>query len=160
MTSKPETIEAWACVRGCDNSFTTHYSEKAALKHADDFGGTVVRLTGELPKTPNVEDDFVKVTVDGVDYYDSKEELTHQEALDLAAKHGLRVLERWELSRLYDENEAFRKSLEHKWYWSASVFSSSRDYVWRFNGNNGNVDYSYRNYTTGVRCVSKKELSE
>lgn len=148
-----ETIEAWACVRGDGSSFTTYYSEKAALKHADDFGGTVVRLTGEMPKKPSIEDAFVKVTVDGVDYYDSKKELTHQDALDLAAKHGLRVLERWELCKLYDESEAFRKSLEPKWYWSAKADSRSRSLAWRFSSSNGDGFIDHRFNVSCVRCV-------
>jgi hypothetical protein len=98
-------------------------------------------------------DDFEKVTIDGVDYYDTKKELSHQECLDLAAKHGLRVLERWELCKLYDESECFRKSLADKWYWSASVFSGNRNLAWQFYGFSGNVSYYYRNSAYGVRCV-------
>jgi hypothetical protein len=129
------------------------YTKDVAESNAKIHGGTVVRLTGELPKKPNVEDDFVKVTVDGVDYFDSKKELSHQDAIDLAAKHGLRVLERWELCRLFDENEVFRKSLSQKWYWSASVVSTYQNYAWRFYGNDGTVLNNSRNYTYGVRCV-------
>jgi hypothetical protein len=88
-----------------------------------------------------VSADFDKVVVDGVEYYDSKKDMTHQEALDLAAKHGLRVMESWEMNRLYVESEEFRKSVASKWYWCASVYSSNRSSAWRFYG-------SY-----GVRCV-------
>jgi hypothetical protein len=100
-----------------------------------------------------VSADYIKVTVDGVDYYDTKKEYSHQECLDLAAKHSLRVLERWELCKLYDESEEFRKSLTQKWYWSASVFSFDRDYAWQFDGHYGVVDYDYRSNTYGARCV-------
>ena len=98
-------------------------------------------------------EDFIKVTVDGVDYYDSKEELSHRDCLDLASKHGLRVLERCELCKLYDESKEFRKSLVGKWYWSASVNSDFRDYAWRFNGSGGSVLNLYRRYSSGARCV-------
>jgi len=100
-----------------------------------------------------VSEDFEKVTVDGVDYYDSKKDVTHQDALGLAAKYGLRVLERWELSKLFDESEEFRKSLVDKWYWSASVSSDPRYYAWLFGGSNGPVYNSTRYSTYGVRCV-------
>jgi len=99
-----------------------------------------------------VSADFTKVTVDGVDYYDTKKELTHQECLDLASKHGLRVLERWELCKLYDESECFRKST-NKCYWSASVNSLNRYNAWLFNGDYGNVDSNNRNYTGAALCV-------
>ena len=100
-----------------------------------------------------VSEDFEKVTVDGVDYYDSKKDMTHQDALGLAAKYGLRVLERWELSKLFDESEEFRKSLVDKWYWSASVDSSDRNYAWIFYGNYGSVSIYSRSNAYGVRCV-------
>ena len=98
-------------------------------------------------------EDFEKVTVDGVDYYDSKKDMTHQDALGLAAKYGLRVLERWELSKLFDESEEFRKSLGDQWYWSASVFSSARVGAWLFGGGSGGVSYGYRVNSGCVRCV-------
>ena len=98
-------------------------------------------------------EDFEKVTVDGVDYYDSKKDVTHQDALGLAAKYGLRVLERWELSKLFDDSEEFRKSLVDKWYWSASVYSSSRSFAWRFGGSYGFVGFDSRYAPSGVRCV-------
>jgi hypothetical protein len=99
-------------------------------------------------------DDFNKVNVDGVDYYDTKKELSHQDCLELAANHGLRVLERWELCKLYDESEDFRKSLAKKWYWSASVYSKNRSDAWLFNGNGGVVLYGpYRISTYAARCV-------
>ena len=102
-----------------------------------------------------VSEDFEKVTIDGVDYYDTKKELSYQECLDLAAKHGLRVLDRWELCKLYDESEEFRKSLD-KWYWSASVDSGSRNDAWRFFGVYGTVlDYGTRYYTNAARCVGR-----
>ena len=100
-----------------------------------------------------VSEDFEKVTVDGVDYYDSKKDVTHQDALGLAAKYGLRVLERWELSKLFDDSEEFRKSLVDQWYWAASVSSSSRDDAWLFGGAYGDVSYNSRLDTYGVRCV-------
>lgn len=154
-----ETIEAWAEMTGSGNIFAVKWSE--AVSNAwKSRGKTVVKLTGEVPRVPSIEDDYVKVTVDGVDYYDSKKELTNQEALDLAAKHGLRVLERWELCKLFDTSEAFRESLEHKWYWSASVDSSYRNYAWLFDGSYGYISYYDRLDANGVRCVSKKELSE
>jgi hypothetical protein len=146
-----ETIEVWLRIDGCRH--VLYFDKDNAEKSAKEVGGTVVRLTGELPREPNVEDDFVKVTVDGVDYFESKKELPHQEALDLATKHGLRVLERWELCKLFDENEAFRKSLEHKVYWSASVLSLDRYSAWRFSGFDGYVSYYSRVNSYGVRCV-------
>jgi hypothetical protein len=100
-----------------------------------------------------VSRDFEKVTIDGVDYYDTTKELSYQECLDLAANHGLRVLERWELCKLYDESEEFRKSLSEKWYWSASVYSGSRGSAWQFYGDDGSVDSSSRGYTYAARCV-------
>lgn len=149
---KPEIIEAWAVYR---NGEIMEYFEFKQEAEADVFhhGGTVIRLTGEMPRVPNVEDDFVKVTVDGVDYYDSKKELPHQDAINLAAKHGLRVLKRWELCKLFDEGKEFRESLDHKWIWSASVFSSIRNYAWKFYGSVGSVSYSSRDNSYGVRCV-------
>jgi len=98
-------------------------------------------------------EDFEKVTVDGVDYYDSKKDMTHQDALGLAAKYRLRVLERWELSKLFDDSEEFRKSLVDKWYWSASVDSNSRGSAWLFYGHGGPVYLSERFIPYGVRCV-------
>jgi hypothetical protein len=98
---------------------------------------------------------FTKVIVDGVEYYDSKKEMTHQEAIDLAAKHGLRVLESWEMHRRFIESDEFRKSLAPKWYWCASVLSSYRSNAWQFSGLTGGVDYDVRNNTYGVRCVAK-----
>ncbi len=100
-----------------------------------------------------IENLFTKVTVEGVDYYDSKHPYPHQEALDLAAKHGLRVLERWELCKLFDESEAFRASLEAKRYWSASVYSYSHYGAWKFVGYNGGVSVSIRYLSSYVRCV-------
>ncbi len=100
-----------------------------------------------------VSEDFEKVTVDGVDYYDTKKKYSHQECLDLAAKHSLRVLERWELCKMYDESEEFRKSLAPKWYWSASVVSDSRSDAWQFYGNYGFAVNNYRFDTSGARCV-------
>jgi hypothetical protein len=100
-----------------------------------------------------VSADFDKVVVDGVDYYDSKKDVTHQGALDLAEKHGLRVMESWELNKLYIESDEFRKSLSHKWYWCASVVSNYRNFAWQFNGYYGYA-YTYnRNLNNGVRCV-------
>ena len=98
-------------------------------------------------------EDFEKVAVDGVDYYDSKKDVTHQDALGLAAKYGLRVLERWELSKLFDESEEFSKSLVDKWYRSASVVSFDRNTAWQFNGGYGSVASSSRDHADGVRCV-------
>ena len=100
-----------------------------------------------------VSEDFEKVTIDGVDYYDTKKELSHKDCLDLAAKHGLRVLERWELCKLYDESEEFRKSLSDAWYWSASVISYNRNNAWQFDGGDGYVVNVTRGNTGGVRCV-------
>jgi len=102
-----------------------------------------------------VSTDFVKVIVDGVEYYDSKTDVTHQEALDLAAKHGLRVMESWEMNRLYVECEAFRESLAAKWYWCASVYSNVRNGAWQFSGSYGYVDYGYRYVSLGVRAVAE-----
>jgi hypothetical protein len=96
---------------------------------------------------------FDKVVVDGVEYYDSKKDMTHQEALDLAAKHGLRVMESWEMNRLYVECEAFRESLAAKWYWCASVDSDDRGFAWRFDGDYGSVYDDSRSSHRGVRCV-------
>lgn len=98
---------------------------------------------------------FTKVVVDGVEYYDSKKEMTHQEAIDLAAKHGLRVLESWEMHRRFIESDEFRKSLAPEWYWCASVCSYSRSGAWLFYGYYGYVNDSDRNNTSGVRCVVK-----
>jgi hypothetical protein len=100
-----------------------------------------------------VSTDFDKVVVDGVEYYDSKKDVKHQEALDLAAKHGLRVMESWEMNQLWIESEAFRESLAAKWYWCASVYSGGRSLAWRFNGGLGSVSYVNRNDDYGVRCV-------
>jgi len=101
-----------------------------------------------------VSTDFDKVVVDGVEYYDSKKDVTHQEALDLAAKHGLRVMESWEMHRLFVDSEEFRESLAAKWYWCASVVSSNRSYVWQIYGSSGTVirNHNYNGYT---RCVAK-----
>jgi hypothetical protein len=111
----------------------------------------VVHITDKPIST--IEQDFTVVAVDGVKYYDSKEELSHQKCLDLALKYGLRVLERWELCKLYDESEEFRKSIDNKWLWSASVNSYYRNYAWRFYGCNGNVSNYDRDYASGARCV-------
>jgi hypothetical protein len=100
-----------------------------------------------------VSTDFDKVVVDGVEYYDSKKDVTHQEALDLAAKHGLRVMESWEMHRLFVDSEEFRESLAAKWYWCASVVSGTRLGAWQFNGLNGGVVDVNRSYFSGVRCV-------
>jgi hypothetical protein len=100
-----------------------------------------------------VSADFDKVVVDGVEYYDAKKDVTHQEALDLAAKHGLRVMESWEMNRLWIESEEFRKSLTPKWYWCASVVSGNRNNAWLFSGYYGFVSYYYRSLKYGVRCV-------
>jgi hypothetical protein len=100
-----------------------------------------------------VSADFDKVVVDGVEYYDAKKDVTHQEALDLAAKHGLRVMEAWEMNRLWIESEEFRKSLASKWYWCASVVSDSRFSAWQFYGGYGVVGYVTRDFSYGVRCV-------
>jgi hypothetical protein len=102
-----------------------------------------------------VSADFVKVIVDGVEYYDSKTDVTHQEALDLAAKHGLRVMESWEMHRLFVDSEEFRESLAAKWYWCASVYSGSRFGAWQFGGYGGNVSNGYRNGSSGVRAVAE-----
>lgn len=111
---------------------------------------------------PNLESDFSKVTVDSVDYYDANVACTHQEALDLAAKHGLRVLESWEMHKLWIESEDFRKSLESRWYWRwywcASVYSGIRSYAWHFNGSGGGVSVNSRSGSYGVRCVAKEAL--
>jgi hypothetical protein len=101
-----------------------------------------------------VSADFDKVVVDGVEYYDSKKDMTHQDALDLAAKHGLRVMESWEVNKLFIESEAFRKSLYPKWYWCASVNSNNRLNAWQFYGGRGEVSLSSRYVSYfGVRCV-------
>jgi hypothetical protein len=111
----------------------------------------VVHITEKT--VPAIEQDFIRIVVDGVTYFDSKKDVTHQEALDLAEKHGLRVMESWEMHRLYVECEAFRESLAAKWYWGASVYSNYRSYAWLFNGNNGYVNLDYRGSSYGVRCV-------
>jgi hypothetical protein len=103
-----------------------------------------------------VSADFDKVVVDGVEYYDSKKEMTHQDALDLAAKHGLRVMESWEMHKLFIESDEFRKSLADKWYWCASVTSNIRDGAWRFNGNYGGAYNGPRSLSYGVRAVARK----
>jgi hypothetical protein len=100
-----------------------------------------------------VSADFDKVVVDGVEYYDAKKDVTHQEALDLAAKHGLRVMESWEMNKLFIESEEFRRSLSEKWYWCASVNSDFRVFAWLFNGSYGVVNYFARNNSGGVRAV-------
>jgi hypothetical protein len=101
-----------------------------------------------------VSADFDKVVVDGVEYYDSKKDVTHQEALDLAAKHGLRVMESWEMNQLWIESEAFRESLAAKWYWCASVYSYDRGVAWQFYGSNGGVSCNYRGSSHGVRAAA------
>jgi hypothetical protein len=112
----------------------------------------VVHITEKT--VPAIEQDFTRIVVDGITYFDSKKDMTHREALDLAAKHGLRVMEPWEMNKLFIESEEFRKSLADKWYWCASVNSDSRYYAWRFNGYYGYVDYNPRDYVHGgVRCV-------
>jgi hypothetical protein len=111
----------------------------------------VVHITEKA--VPSIEQDFTKVVVDGITYYDSKKDVTHRDALDLAEKHGLRVMESWETHKLFIESEEFRESLDGKWYWSASVNSDSRDYAWQFSGLYGSVNYNYRYYNYGVRCV-------
>jgi hypothetical protein len=103
-----------------------------------------------------VSADFDKVVVDGVEYYDAKKDMTHQEALDLAAKHGLRVMEPWEMNKLFIETEEFRKSLADKWYWCASVYSSTRGNAWLFDGDYGGVGGLNRNYVNGVRAIARE----
>jgi hypothetical protein len=103
-----------------------------------------------------VSTDFDKVVVDGVEYYDSKKDVKHQEALDLAAKHGLRVMESWEMNRLYVECEAFRESLAAKWYWGASVNSYKKhNFPWQIHGPSGTVSLGSHNYNGYTRCVAK-----
>ena len=103
-----------------------------------------------------VSTDFDKVVVDGVEYYDAKKDVTHQGALDLAAKHGLRVMESWEMNKLFIESEEFRKSLADKWHWCASVVSSSHGSAWLFFGSSGVVSNFARSYSYGVRCVMRE----
>jgi hypothetical protein len=92
--------------------------------------------------------------VDGIEYYDSKKIMTHREALELAARNGLRVMESWEMHKLLVESEDFRKSLAPKWYWCASVGYCGRYNAWRFNGCNGYVETLNRDYYNIVRCVA------
>lgn len=145
-----QEIEAWArIVNGSVMSLCC--SKEDAEELARLKGGTVVKLTGKMP---SVDDDFTQAVVDGVTYYDAKKECTHQEALDLAAKHGLRVMESWEMHKLWIESENFRKSADGKWFWGASVVSDYRDNAWRFYGYGGGVGNYYRSGTGGVRCVA------
>ncbi len=111
----------------------------------------IVHITEK--SVPGIEQDFTKIVVDGITYYDAKKDMTHQDALDLAAKHGLRVMESWEMNKLFIESEAFRKSLASKWYWCASVCSNYRSNAWLFYGNYGYASYNYRYDYYGVRCV-------
>jgi len=111
----------------------------------------VVHITTKT--TPAIEIDFTEIVVDGITYFDSKKDVTHQEALDLAAKHGLRVMESWEMHRLFVDSKEFRESLAAKWYWSASVVSVNRLNAWQFDGSYGGVVFDYRSLSYGVRCV-------
>ena len=101
----------------------------------------------------DIGDAFDKVTVDGVDYYNFKKDVTHTDAFELAVKHGMRVLERWELCKLFDESEQARHALKGRRFWSASVYSGSRNVAWQFDGDYGSVNLSPRINTYGVVCI-------
>ena len=111
----------------------------------------VVHITTKT--TPAIEVDFTKIVVDGITYFDAKKDMTHQDAHGLAAKHGLRVMESWEMNKLFIESKEFRKSLAAKWYWCASVVSYNRVGAWLFVGYSGYVSNGNRGSSYGVRCV-------
>ena len=107
----------------------------------------VVHITDKAEPKPNIYQYFQRIVVDGVEYWDSLNLYTHEEALALAKGFNLRVLERWELCKLYDESEDFRSSLACEWYWSAALYSSVCGSAWLFNGGNGSL-------AVDTRCLS------
>ena len=112
----------------------------------------VVHITEK--SVPSIEQYFTKVIVDGITYYDSKKDMTHQEALDLAKKHGLRVMESWEMNQRFMESKEFRKSLTSTWYWCAAFCSDNSNVAWLFGGDYGSAIYlGYRDDYNVVRCV-------
>lgn len=55
----------------------------------------------------------------------------------------------------FEQIESYYKELNFKdnWYWSASLYSSTRSLAWFFFGNSGYVYSAFRSNTYSVRCV-------
>jgi len=99
------------------------------------------------------EKDYIEHVIDDVSFFDCVNNMGHKEALEWAASHGFRVLERWEWSKLYDESEGFRKSTKRKWYWAANACPDDPFNSWMFNGFNGAAEMGHNGKIGGVRCV-------
>lgn len=90
-------------------------------------------------------------------------EFTYEEAIAAAAKIGRVLPTPAEAMLLWHLSEEFRLSVKNTYFWldsSSSVFSSSRDYAWIFNGIYGNVFINNRYGPIGVRCVGRVSAEE
>jgi hypothetical protein len=82
-----------------------------------------------------------------------------------SAKGGMRWTTtpavKWRLPTKYDFDVAEHNGIRHVLpnmatptaFWSASVYSSYRDYAWQFSGSYSDVNGGLRSSTSGVRCV-------
>lgn len=77
------------------------------------------------------EDLFTKVVIDGITYYETKQDYTHETIIELAKEYGLRVLHRWEFSKVYDNSLPFRFNLSPRKYWTSTCADYS-NYAWLF----------------------------
>jgi hypothetical protein len=100
-----------------------------------------------------IDKDFNKIEAGWYTYYEANREMTHHEALELAKHHGLRVLDCWELHKLYLDSKEFRESLARNWYWSASLYPNNSDYAIQFCGILGLSHLNSHNTKGLVRCV-------
>jgi hypothetical protein len=93
------------------------------------------------------------MTIDGVGYFEPKEQMTYDEATEWAKTRGLRLLTRGEWCDLWDTKEEFRKSCQNTYYWTASVSPYYKTNVWVFNGDHGSININNRNILHTVRAV-------
>ena len=77
---------------------------------------------------------------------------TYDEAV---AKFGnkLPTIEEWDTAEKHSVREVL--GLNDATYWSASVIATNRAGAWLFYGENGNVNYDYRNSNYSVRCIAR-----